>query len=299
MHDLLETEKPGGETVFNDSLARHTSFGTGGPAECLVFLAGDEPLARLLPLLNDREIPWRFLGGGNNVLVANEGVPGVTFRLPARPVRALPGGRLRAGGGTPLPLLLEAAAEAGLGGLEFAAGIPGTVGGALTMNAGTAEENVGSLVDRVAARDATGARFEFPGAEGGFGYRRSRFPENREIVVEADFALIPADGRAVREKMSRVRTERSKHFPRGRSAGCFFKNPPGNSAGRLIEAAGLKGKRLGEAAVSRKHANFIVTTGHDSEEIRNLGRLVRQEVLMRFGVRLEPEVHFWGWKKVF
>jgi len=284
-----------GETRFGVPLASLTSLGLGGPAAALVETDDPDKLELLLADLEKYSIPWRVLGGGSNLLVDDRGVPGAVIRLLGSPPELIEGNRIRAGGGTFLQKVVATAGGAGLGGLEFCAGIPGTVGGAVAMNAGTGQQWLSSVLEAVTIIRPGQGREELAPAECGFDYRRSRFRREAVAIVSARFRLRPSSRQAVEEKIQRQMRRRARPEST-RCAGCWFRNPPGDSAGRLIEAAGLKGLTRGGAKVSREHANFIIVTetGTSSREVRGLADYVRAEVKAVSGIDLQEEIVGWG-----
>ncbi|HEU0132252.1 MAG TPA: UDP-N-acetylmuramate dehydrogenase [Mycobacteriales bacterium] len=276
-----------------------TTLGVGGAARVFVEPADPTELAGVLADLGDE--PLLVLGRGSNLLVADTGWPGVALRLGAGfKWQRRDGTEVEAGGGTSMPALAAWLATEGLSGLEFAAGIPATVGGSVRMNAGA---HGGQTADRLLAvtvaspDDPKGAVLD-PGTLA-FGYRHSELPP-RSVVVGARWTLAADEPAAIRARLDELRAWRRSTQPlRQRNCGSVFTNPPGDSAGRLIEAAGLKGRSVGGASVSEKHANFIVvdpatTTAAD---VVALIRLVRDEVAARGGPLLVPEVRLVGFEE--
>lgn len=277
-------------------LAPLTTWRFGGPAELLATPRGSEDVVRALRYARDRGIPWRVLGNGSNLLVRDCGVPGIVVRLRrARGPIDLRGSTLRVGAGVLLPAVVRAAVDAALSGIEFGAGIPGTIGGAVVMNAGWHEHEIGGVVEQVTWIDAEGETHHHTGEACRFAYRRSEFRGSRRVVIEATLALHPEDPLRIRETMetyaAKRRTTQPTHLP---SCGSVFVQPPGDFAGRLIDAAGLKGLRIGGVEVSRKHANFFVHVGPaTASDALALVERVEVEVARRFGVRLEREFELW------
>lgn len=280
-----------------EPLRRHTTFRIGGPAEFFVTVEDPAELSALLSVVREASLPLRVLGNGSNLLVADEGVPGVVAVLGGSLAgRRIEGDRVMAGGGYSLPRLAMECARRGLGGLEFACAIPGTVGAGLVINAGA---HGGELRRVVAAARVMwpDGREEVLQAEAlGLGYRTSALLDTGAIVTGVELRLAPAHPDALMERVRRYLEHRRATQPAGvPSAGSIFKNPPGDHAGRLIEAAGCKGWRQGDAQVSPTHANFIVNLGHaTAQDVLALARRVRDQVQDRFGVRLEPEIRLWG-----
>lgn len=278
-------------------LAPLTSFRVGGPAALYLEAESDADLAAAARAVSETGIPWTVIGKGSNVLVSDAGFPGLVIRL-GRGYRwvARVGTRLRAGGAMPLPALAGVALSHSLAGLEFGVAIPASLGGAVRMNAGAHGRSMEQVVQSVEvfALDR-GERVVVPGTEAGFGYRRSALPAGG-VVVGATLALRPGDRAEIRRRMDEAREWRRATQPLAEpNCGSVFKNPPGDYAARLIEAAGAKGMRIGGAVVSPKHANFIVAgPGASAADVARLIRAVQEAVRARFGVELEPEVRFVG-----
>ncbi|MBI4643952.1 MAG: UDP-N-acetylmuramate dehydrogenase [Deltaproteobacteria bacterium] len=251
----------------NQPLAPLTTWKIGGPAQFLAAPRDLEDVYALMGLAYDRGWPLFFLGRGSNVLIADDGLPGLTLHL-AKSLQKLEhqGETLRAGAGVALPRLARAAATLGFSGFEFLAGIPGTVGAAVRLNAGAEGRNLAGVLRRVWVATPQLQLLEFQAGELGLGYRSSlllSFPH--WLVVEAEFALeTPAPPQAIEEKMRQLLAARKARFPANpRSCGSVFKNPADSpAAGALIDQTGFKGRRLGDALVSRKHANFILNAPH-------------------------------------
>jgi len=272
------------------SLARHTSFNIGGPADFLVESA--EP-ASILDDARRREVPARVIGAGTNLLVSDAGVEGLVIRDVDRRFRRAEE-RVFAGAGLKMMRLARLAADQDLVGLEFAIGIPGTVGGAVYQDAGCWGNEVREVLVEVEG-DGRSWRPE----ELALGYRTSAFRDGAlrgELITGAWFQLRPGDGAAAREQMTRWTAERLRTQPiKSKNCGSVFKNPPDDSAGRLVEAAGLKGAREGGAVISRKHSNFIEKLGGaTAADVRKLIERARAAVSEKFGVELEPEVEMIG-----
>lgn len=290
-------EETGCRVQTHEPLADHTSFRIGGPADLFVVVPGERELEKLLPVLSRSGRPWVVLGNGTNLLVADAGYRGVVvrlgegFRTLTRTARGL-----AAGAATPLPALARAAVEAGLAGCEFLAGIPGTVGGAVHMNAGAWGASLADIVAAVNTRREDGAEAVYVPAELHFGYRTSRFAGSREVVTRVEVALQPGEAEEIKRRTAELMAARRRTQPVGLpSAGSVFKNPPGAKAGQLLEAAGVKGLRRGGAQVSEIHANFIVNTGGaTAADVLGLISELQRRVEERFGVALEPEIQLLG-----
>lgn len=274
------------------ALADFIWFRTGGPAEWLFRPADEADLADALARL-DPAVPVLPVGVGSNLIVRDGGVPGVVIRLSKAFARVTiePGHRVRAGGAALGITVASAARDAGVAGLEFLRGIPGTVGGAVRMNAGAYGRDTADLLveARVVLRDG---RIEtWPAERFGYSYRHSALPAGA-TVVEALFQGAPGDPAAIGAEMDRIAAEREASQPlRSRTGGSTFKNPPGDKAWRLIDAAGCRGLRRGDAQVSEKHCNFLLNLGSaTSADIEALGEDVRDRVRAGSGIELEWEI---------
>ena len=276
-------------------LAAHTYIGVGGPAPIFLAPASVEALAAAVARLAGAGVGFEILGAGSNLLVADEGPSFVviaTTRLAGEP--RISGEMVVAPAGFSVPRLVQRLQRAGLAGLEFAEGIPGSVGGAVRMNAGWHEGEFGSTVASILLVRRDGAIDSVTAVAGTFAYRKSPGVGDR-IVAEATLRLAPDDPARIAERMRGFRDHRVKSQPTGeRNAGCMFKNPPGDHAGRLLDASGLKGWTVGAAQVSAVHANFFVNLGGATfRDVATLMDKARTEVLRRTGVTLEPEVILW------
>ena len=283
-----------GTVRFDEPMKLHTSFRIGGPADAYVEPADVESLQHLMAGASAEKIPV-FVMGGTNLLVRDGGIEGIVVRLVKLDrIEEPESGLLYAEGGVLMPRLLRVAMQRELAGLEFAAGIPGTLAGCVVMNAGTRFGEMKEVVRKIRLVTMTGAILDVAGADAGYSYRRSRLPEG--IVVGAWLGLQPGTKATiesnVKESLHRRKATQPIEMP---NAGCVFKNPEGDSAGRLIEAAELKGARIGDAQVSTKHANFIVNRGNaTAEDTQMLIGLVRKTVVEKFGVTLALEVQIVG-----
>jgi UDP-N-acetylmuramate dehydrogenase len=281
-----------------EPLARHTSFRIGGPADLLVLPADVAELVRVLRTAAAHGVRVSLLGGGSNVLVGDGGIRGIVVKL-GRGFAGVTwrddGRGVRAGAAVQLGRLARASVERGLAGLEYAEGIPGTVGGALFMNAGAYGGDVSGAVDAVEGVEADGAVRALAAPALRFRYRRAELPRGF-LVTAVHFALRPDAAEAVAARMADVRARRIAAQPHGSAnAGSIFKNPQGDHAGRLIEAVGLKGARAGRARISERHANFIVNEGGArASDVKVLMELAQRAVWERSGVWLEPEVQLVG-----
>ena len=293
-----------GEIQRFEPLSRHTSYAIGGPADLMAYPADREDIAALLREITTRRLPYFILGGGTNVLVRDGGFRGVVINLKRmqkiaveREYRSIGGlfAVIDAEAGALLSKVLAFAAEEGLTGLEFAAGIPGTIGGAVCMNAGTSRGEIGDIIESVGLISTEGALITKGRDDMGFGYRTSSIPEGH-LVIDAKMIVRRDDKEKIKNDIKELLDARKERQPAGLpNAGSVFKNPHEESAGRLIEAAGLKGRTIGDAQVSDKHANFIVNRGHaKAADVLKLMEIVQQVVLDVHGVRLEPEIKIIG-----
>ena len=287
---------PGVAILSAEPLARHTSFRIGGAAEVLACPGSERELAAVLRLCRQQEIPCRILGGGTNILAPDAGVPGIVISTRGLDTLELNAdGTITAGAGVPLALLAVFAQKHGLTGLEFAHGIPGTVGGGMYMNAGAyGGEMVQTAISaRVLGRD--GEIETVSGADMGLSYRHSAFMEGEGVILSARFRLQRGDPERILARMRELSEKRRASQPLELpSAGSTFKRPVGGYAAALIQNAGLKGLRVGGAAVSEKHAGFVVNLGHaTSADVLELIAQVRERVKANSGIELEPEVRIW------
>lgn len=297
--DLIQ-QRFGARARFGEPLSRHTSFRIGGPADAWVEVSCAAEIQTLQQLAAARGVPLVVLGIGTNVLVSDRGVRGIVVKLGRAFGRFEWQGdaeatRVRTGAAAPFKKLVLEVARRGLTGLEFAEGIPGSIGGGLLMNAGAFGGEIANVVDGVVAVDAEHGEHRLPRAELRFGYRRFDLPPGL-IVTHVDFALAPGDPAAIQARMADAKRRRDAHQPLGwPNAGSIFKNPPGEFAGRLIEAVGLKGRRVGGAMVSDQHANFIVNVGAaTAHDVKQLMDEIAGAVWQEKSVRLVPEIKLVG-----
>lgn len=283
---------------LDEPMKLHTTFKIGGPADCLIFPASMEETEKVLALVNEYKLPLTILGNGSNVLVQDKGIRGVVVKF-ARPMAEIrhEGTRIIAGAGALLKDVSEAAAQSSLTGLEFACGIPGSIGGAIFMNAGAYDGEMKNVADTVRTVDREGRIHTYSRDELDLGYRHSRFQDNGEAIVEVELCLESGDSKAIRAKMDDFTQRRESKQPLEMpSAGSTFKRPKGYFAGTLIQETGLKGLQVGGAQVSTKHAGFVVNaTGNaTAADVRGLIHEVQQRVYEKHGVMLHPEVRIIG-----
>lgn len=294
---LLRAMCPDAAFAENEPLSAHTSFRIGGPAALMAFPKNEDELAVLLRAASQCGVKPRILGAGTNVLAPDEGLDGLVICTKdcLLGLRALEGGRIEAMAGETLAHAAVFARGQSLTGLEFAHGIPGTVGGGVYMNAGAYGGEIAQVAEETTVLMADGTRRVLRGAEQAFAYRTSAFERMECIIVKTVFALRPGDadeiGARMRELMEKRRASQPLELP---SAGSTFKRPAGAYAGALIEASGLKGRGVGGAEVSRKHAGFLVNRGGaTARDVLETIKLVQETVYADSGFRLEPEVRIW------
>ncbi len=285
------------ELRFRESMASHTSLRVGGGAEVMAFPKTREELGRLLNVSVLLDCKCAILGAGTNVLAPDEGMPGLVICLKdcLDGMEELGGNRIRLMAGVTMSRGAVFAANLGLSGLEFAHGIPGTVGGGVYMNAGAYGGEIGTVVEQVEVMDMAGTLRRLSREEMGFSYRHSRLEEEGGIVISADFRLTPAPTEQIKARMRELIAKRSASQPLDLpSAGSAFKRPAGGYASALIEDAGLRGFRIGNAAISEKHTGFAVNLGGaTAADFRQLLTAVSDQVMARTGIRLEPEIRIW------
>ena len=300
----MEIANSKGEIKRHEPLSRHTSFGIGGPADILAYPSDRHDLIALLSGIKKQGARHVVIGSGTNLLVRDGGFRGVVICLQRfstirieREYHSVGGtfSVVYAEAGALLPKLLSFTIEQGLTGLEFAAGIPGTVGGAICMNAGTTAGEIGDVVDSVTLISSDGALVTRGREDMGFGYRTSHIPAGH-LVLDAKIILRHDDQERIKARVKELQNNRKQRQPWGlQSAGSVFKNPQEESAGKLIEAAKLKGRKVGDAQISDQHANFIVNLGKArAKDVVALMEIVKQTVLDVHGVRLEPEIKIIG-----
>jgi UDP-N-acetylmuramate dehydrogenase len=294
----------GPDTVQADQpLARYTAFRIGGPADLLAVARDTEAIAKVVQLAWEYGVASQILGGGSNVLVSDEGIRGLVVLNRARAVAIDGDGKedwkVRAESGASFSTVARQCVSQGLAGLEWASGIPGTVGGAVVGNAGAWGGDVASALLQATVLEPNGTVAAWPVARFEYGYRTSALKRTggtrRAVVLDAEFALYASDRDTLEARVTEIVEHRKASQPPGATCGSVFRNPPGDYAGRLIEAAGLKGTRRGGAEISTVHANFIVNHGDaTARDVKTLIDLARQKVQALFGVTLELEIELLG-----
>ncbi|HBK03526.1 MAG TPA: hypothetical protein DDY87_03880 [Clostridiales bacterium] len=288
---------PDVELKFSEPLAKHTSLRIGGGAEVMAFPKNAEELAKILKTSALLDGNFAILGAGTNILAPDEGVQGLVICLKdcLDGIEPLPGHKLRVMAGVTMSRAAVVAANSGLSGLEFAHGIPGTVGGGVYMNAGAYGGEICRVCSQVEVMNRRGERRILTNEEMGFSYRHSVLEETGDIVLSAEFTLTPAEPETIRSRMKELIGKRTASQPLDLpSAGSAFKRPAGGYAAALIEEAGLKGFRVGNAGISEKHAGFAVNLGGaTAKDMKALLQTVSERVYEASGIRLEPEIRIW------
>ncbi len=286
-----------GRILFDEPMKNHTTFGIGGPSNGFVYPASKSELITLLKYADTRDIQVYFIGSGSNLLVSDEGFDGIVISL-SRTFKELvirSNGVVTCEAGVMTGTLVKGLVKAGFEGVESLIGVPGTIGGALIMNAGAFGNEISEHLQSVKVLTKKGQEKEVARDVLKFSYRQSSFQKD-EIIISAEFKFPVGDPMTIRKKKAEVSRKRKNHQPlRYRSAGSIFKNPQKQSAGYLIEQAGLKGTRSGDAEISTKHANFIVNRGlSTAENVLDLIHLAKSKVKEKFNVDLELEVELLG-----
>jgi len=282
---------------INYPMSRLTSFKVGGPCDYLVKPADWDEIKKVITACKQFRVFYKVLGKGTNLLVKDGGIRGVVILIgtPFAYWKLEEASRVKAGAAILLPQLAKVAMEQGLSGLEFAAGIPGSLGGALNMNAGAYGRSLGQLVEKVVYLNQDGSVLELTSEEAGFAYRYSNFLNKKGVILEAQLKLKPEKPKIIRTKMEEIINKRQIRQPFMPSAGSVFRNPPHCPAGQLIEEAGCKGLQVGGAQVSEKHGNFIVNTGNArASDILSLVSLVKQKVKDHTRIELHLEIEVVG-----
>lgn len=296
LYEIMKTILPEERIREKELMKNHTTFRIGGEADVLVM-----PEAQEIPLVLQKaaelQIPVTVIGNGSNLLVGDKGIRGLVLEIgkPADYVE-IEGNRLRVGAGTMLGKAAAQAAEAGLGGMEFAAGIPGSMGGAVVMNAGAYGGEIKDILVEAKVITREGKELTLSNQDLDLSYRHSCIPEKEYIVVEATLELQPKDIAEIRERMAELRQQRIEKQPlEYPSAGSTFKRPEGYFAGKLIMDAGLRGYQVGDAQVSEKHCGFVINRGNaTAAEVKQLMQDVAEKVYEEYQVTLEPEVKMIG-----
>ena len=280
----------------NEPMARHNTFRIGGPADVFAMPSNTDELVFVLRTCRDADVPCFVLGNGSNLLVRDGGIRGVTLSMARMTEMTLEGDKITAQGGAMLPVLSKFALKHSLSGLEFAEGIPGSVGGSVAMNAGAYGSEISDIFCHATLIDAQNQTITLSNADMAFSYRKSTAQAAGMVVAEAVFALNPAENTEIAALMADLRAQRISKQPLDKpSAGSTFKRPPGKFAGKLIMDAGLRGFAIGGAQVSEKHCGFIVNKGGaTANDVLALMEHVVRVVREKFSITLEPEVKIVG-----
>jgi UDP-N-acetylmuramate dehydrogenase len=299
---LIERLRGIAPTKTGEVLARHTTFGIGGPADVFVTVRHAHELADAVIAAREAGAPWFVLGAGSNILVGDGGIRGVVIDNQAKGIegpRELGGEHvLRAESGTPFAALARNVARRGYGGIEWACGIPGTLGGAAVYNAGAYEGCLADVLRSITILNADNTQKELPADALGLLYRSSAFTRGEfagRVVLSLEISVTPGDAVVLLRKIAEYDAQRLDAQPRGRNSGSTFKNPPGEHAWELIDRAGLRGHRIGDAQISEKHCNVFVNLGEArAADVHALMREAQRRVREQFGIELENEVELVG-----
>ena len=297
MYEYIRSIIPEERLLFHEPMSRYTTFRVGGEAECIVMVESQEELSQLIPYLSRSGQDYFVLGNGSNLLVGDKGYQGVILKLGKRMQQIrVEGNHIVVGAGALLSQVSMAARDAGLSGLEFAAGIPGTIGGAIVMNAGAYDGEMKQVVKTVRVMDKEGEILTLDNDTMEFGYRTSIIRDRPFIVLGVIMELTPGEKEQISARMEELMALRKSKQPlEYPSAGSTFKRPEGYYAGKLVMDAGMRGYRIGGAQVSEKHCGFVINAGGASAaDVKEVIEEVQERVKDRFHVRLEPEVIFLG-----
>lgn len=297
IYNLFKQNINKGIVLMDEPMNKHTYFKIGGPVDVMVLPGNIDEISLCIKLCREYNIDYYVIGNGTNLLVTDKGIRGVVIKIEDNLSNIeVIGAKIIAQAGALLSTVSKIALKHSLTGLEFASGIPGTVGGAVAMNAGAYGPEMKDVITKVKCIDQQGNIKEYTNEEMRFKYRNSIVQEEKLIVVEAEMELERGDYNKIKSYIDELTEKRTTKQPLNLpSAGSTFKRPPGDYAGRLIDAAGLRGLRFGDAQVSEKHCGFIVNLGNaTSEDVLKLIKVVQKTVKDRFGVELETEVKIIG-----
>lgn len=289
-----------GEVLENESLAKHTTFQIGGPAKYYFRASNTEELTRAIQLAIKFNLPYFVLGKGSNILVSDKGFKGLVIEAHNQNLEIDTDRELVfVDSGVLLNQLVIEVAQGGLSGLEFGAGIPGTIGGAIRGNAGAFGGEMSQVVKKVKTLDSQGQEKEYSQKDCQFGYRESIFKHNQDIILSAELKLHKGDketiNQTIQKNLEQKKQTQDYQYP---SSGCIFKNPSGQSAGTFIDKLNLKGFKVGQAMISKKHANFIVNLGGaKAEDIVMLISIIKQKVRDNLGIQLMEEIQYVGFEE--
>ena len=276
----------------NEPMSKHTSFKIGGPAEIFVKINNVEELKLIIKISKQAEVPITVVGNGSNLLVSDDGIRGIVLKIEFDKIEIEESGKLKVGSGVKLAFLAQKCLKEKLQGFEFASGIPGTIGGAIRMNAGAHGSEMKDIVKKITCMTRDGKIQVISNEEAKFEYRNSIFSQNDYIILEAEIQLRKGNPEEIRSKMDEYATYRKEKQPiEYPSAGSTFKRGNDFITAKLIDECGLKGYQIGGAQVSEKHAGFIINKGNaTAEDVKQLMKYVEEQVYNKFGKKIEPEI---------
>lgn len=276
----------------NEPMSKHTSFKIGGPAEIFVKINNVEELKLIIKISKQAEVPITVVGNGSNLLVSDDGIRGIVLKIEFDKIEIEESGKLKVGSGVKLAFLAQKCLKEKLEGFEFASGIPGTIGGAIRMNAGAHGSEMKDIVKKITCMTRDGKIQVISNEEAKFEYRNSIFSQNDYIILEAEIQLTKGNPEEIRSKMDEYATYRKEKQPiEYPSAGSTFKRGNDFITAKLIDECGLKGYQIGGAQVSEKHAGFIINKGNaTAEDVKQLMKYVEEQVYNKFGKKIEPEI---------
>ena len=276
----------------NEPMSKHTSFKIGGPAEIFIKINNVEELKLIIKISKQAEVPITVVGNGSNLLVSDDGIRGIVLKIEFDKIEIEESGKLKVGSGVKLAFLAQKCLKEKLEGFEFASGIPGTIGGAIRMNAGAHGSEMKDIVKKITCMTRDGKIQVISNEEAKFEYRNSIFSQNDYIILEAEIQLRKGNPEEIRSKMDEYATYRKEKQPiEYPSAGSTFKRGNDFITAKLIDECGLKGYQIGGAQVSEKHAGFIINKGNaTAEDVKQLMKYVEEQVYNKFGKKIEPEI---------
>ena len=283
--------------IKNINLAPYTAFGIGGLADYFCRVKTKKEFVKAIKRAKDKKLDYFILGNGTNILISDKGFRGLAIKVQSSSASwriKVQSSKITAEAGLSLAELLRFSIKHSLSGLEFLAGIPGTVGGAVAGNAGIKKGSISEVLEKVIVFGEDGLIYDLNNKECQFDYRKSRFQKTKEIILEVVFNLKKQEPAIIKQKINQILKQR-KNQPEGKSVGSIFKNPGSKPAGYLIQEAGLKGKKIGGAMISKKHANWIINFSNaKAQDVLKLIRLAKMEVKKKFGIEIEEEIRLVG-----
>ena len=283
--------------IKNINLAPYTAFGIGGLADYFCRVKTKKEFVKAIKWAKDKKLDYFILGNGTNILISDKGFRGLAIKVQSSSASwriKVQSSKITAEAGLSLAELLRFSIKHSLSGLEFLAGIPGTVGGAVAGNAGIKKGSISEVLEKVIVFGEDGLIYDLNNKECQFDYRKSRFQKTKEIILEVVFNLKKQEPAIIKQKINQILKQR-KNQPEGKSVGSIFKNPGSKPAGYLIQEAGLKGKKIGGAMISKKHANWIINFSNaKAQDVLKLIRLAKMEVKKKFGIEMKEEIKLMG-----